>query len=78
VLQQREQTITDEVRCRLEPGAEQEDDGADQFVVTELVTLLLDVDELGEQVVGRSARRAAISASMCSAMTLLACAAASS
>ena len=53
VLQQREQPVADEVRGRLETGTEQEDDGTDQLVMVELVTLLLDVDELGEQVVSR-------------------------
>ena len=53
VVEQGKQTVADEVRRGLESGREEQDHGGDQLIVAELVALLLDVDELGEQVVGR-------------------------
>ena len=52
MVEQREQSVADQVRRRLEAGAEEQHDRRDQLVVAELVALLLDVDELGQQVVG--------------------------
>ncbi len=53
MVEQREQPVADEVGGGLESGREEEDDRRDQLVVVQLVALLLDVDQLREQIVGR-------------------------